>query len=332
MQMTALVLGATGGFGGAVANELIRRGWHVRAMHRRPEEMAAANPNSPIEWIGGDAMEPGDTARAVEGVRVIVHGLNIPNYRDWENTVVPMLDHSIAAARSSGARLIVPGSVYNYGPDAGDLLTESSPQSPVSRKGAIRVAMERSLEQAARQGVRSLIIRSADYFGPQSPSSWLTGGIVTPGKPIRSIRYPGPLDTGHSWAYLPDLAEAAAGLIEIEGELADHERFHFTGHFVTGREFATMISDLVGGAKIGRLPWWAVNLARPFSALMRELWEIRYLWSVPHRLDGSKLAALMGEEPRTPLRTALQETLAAQGCFDRAQPDCRFRKRDRQAV
>jgi hypothetical protein len=31
---------------------------------------------------------------------------------------MPMIENTIAAARSSGARILFPGTIYNYGPDA----------------------------------------------------------------------------------------------------------------------------------------------------------------------------------------------------------------------
>ncbi len=48
--------------------------------------------------------------------------------------------------------------VYNFGPDAGDAADETAPQNSTTRKGAIRVAMGRSLEEAARDGVRTLVV------------------------------------------------------------------------------------------------------------------------------------------------------------------------------
>ena len=40
-----------------------------------------------------------------------------------------MLRNAIAAARLSGARLIFPGNVYNYGADAWPVVGETSPQT-----------------------------------------------------------------------------------------------------------------------------------------------------------------------------------------------------------
>ncbi|MDA4636326.1 NAD-dependent epimerase, partial [Escherichia coli] len=95
-----------------------------------------------FEWIAGDALNPQDVSKAAEGVSLIVHAVNPPGYRDWEKLVVPMLDNTIAAARRVGARVLLPGTVYNFGPDAFPVLGEDSPQHPVTRKGRLRVMME----------------------------------------------------------------------------------------------------------------------------------------------------------------------------------------------
>jgi hypothetical protein len=47
----------------------------------------------------------------------------------------------------------------------------------------------------------------------------------------------------------------------------------------------------------------------------RELTEIGYLWQVPHRIDGSKLAAAIGKVPHTPLDTAVARALRELGAI-----------------
>nr|WP_272212248.1 NmrA family NAD(P)-binding protein [Marinicella sp. W31]MDC2878160.1 NmrA family NAD(P)-binding protein [Marinicella sp. W31] len=44
MQSLALVLGASGGVGGAVAKSLLQRGYRIRAMNRNPEKQAEKIP------------------------------------------------------------------------------------------------------------------------------------------------------------------------------------------------------------------------------------------------------------------------------------------------
>ena len=71
-----------------------------------------------MQWIAGDAMQRDDVMAAAGGADVIVHGVNPPGYRNWRGLALPMLESSIAAAKASGARLVFPGTVYNFGPDA----------------------------------------------------------------------------------------------------------------------------------------------------------------------------------------------------------------------
>ncbi len=99
---TALVLGATGGVGGAVARRLLGEGWTVRALHRDPDRVSS--PTDGFAWMRGDAMVPGDVIAAAAGAALIVHAVNPPGYRDWDRLVLPMLDASIAAARAAEAR------------------------------------------------------------------------------------------------------------------------------------------------------------------------------------------------------------------------------------
>lgn len=309
----ALVLGVTGGAGYEIARALIRRGWQVRAMARTPDP--ARLPQA--EWVAGDALNAGDVATAAMGADVIAHGVNPPGYRDWAKLVLPMLENTVAAAKSSGARIFLPGTIYNYGRDALPLLTEDGPQKPHTRKGRLRVQMEQRLEAAAQEGVRSLILRAGDFFGPSAGNSWFSQGMVTPGKPVTKITYPGKRDAGHAWAYLPDYGETAGALLDREAKLTAFERFHFRGHyFARGVEIAEAVRAANGGqGKIAGMPWPALILLSPFVRLFRELAEMRYLWEETAELDNAKLISFLGYEPHTDIKEALSWTLAAMGCF-----------------
>ncbi|MBB6255023.1 NAD-dependent epimerase/dehydratase family protein [Nitrospirillum iridis] len=315
---TVLVIGAKGGVGGTAAAALLRAGWTVKALARgqgtRPDLAGT-------QWIQGDAMNRADVVQAAVGVDVIVHAVNPPGYRDWDTLVLPMVDNTIAAAKAAGARIVLPGTVYNYGPDALPTLTETSPQNPLTVKGGIRVALERRLEAAAREGARVLILRCGDFFGPHAGNNWFGQGLVTPGKPVTAIPYPGPHGIGHAWAYLPDVGEALVRLLAREGDLAAFESFHFGGHWLEpGVEMAASIQRVVA-ARTGRqpvlkpFPWWLVTLASPFVTTLREMREMRYLWQRPVRLDNTKLTAFLGSEPHTPLDRAVADTLAQLGCL-----------------
>ncbi|NVD72451.1 NAD-dependent epimerase/dehydratase family protein [Duganella sp. BJB488] len=314
MKKTALVLGATGGIGGEVARLLVARGWNVKALHRAPER--AAKPNDGIQWLAGDAMNRDEVVNAAHGVQLIVHAVNPPGYRNWGALVLPMIDNTIAAARASGARILLPGTVYNYGPDAFPILDEESPQRPVTRKGAIRVEMEARLQAAAADGVRTLIVRAGDFFGPKAGNSWFAQGLVKPGKPLTAISYPGSAGVGHQWAYLPDVAETMVQLVEKEDRLATFARFQMEGHW--DADGTQMVAAIARAArkpelKASAFPWWLLALASPFVTVFRELREMRYLWQQPVQMSNKRLVRMLGAEPRTPLDVAVQRTLSGLG-------------------
>ncbi len=314
---TLLVIGATGGIGGEVAKSFARGGWTVRALARKPKQAAKNFGHLGVtDWRKGDALKEKDVLKAAKGADAIFHGANPPGYQKWRERAVPMLANAIAAAKAENVRLLFPGNVYNFGPDAWPLLKEDSPQNPQTNKGGIRVEMEQMLVEA---GIRSLTVRAGDFFGAHAPGSWLPNALVKPGKEIRSVVYPGLHDKGHAWAYLPDLADTFRRLMEREDNLAQNDIFHFRGHFFHhGVEMAQAIARVAGdeNMKVKKMPWGVIRLASPFVAMLRELLEMRYLWQETVELDNAKLAAFLGEEPHTPIDVALRQALAGMDCLD----------------
>lgn len=324
MANTILVLGATGGIGGAVARAFLCRGWRVRALTRRPEAATEGFAGlAGIEWLAGDAMDRGDVHRAAAGVQFLFHGAHPGGYAHWDDWGMAMFENSIAGAQAACARLILPGNIYNFGPDAGSILDERAPQHPLTLKGRIRVRMERMLQERAEQGLRSLVVRAGDFIGPHAPSSWFAGAMVKPGRPLRAVTWPGRPEIGHGFAYLPDMADAIARLAEREDTLSPFEVVHFGGHwFDGGTDFTAAVAHAAGLPSLPtrRFPWLEIGALRPVWGLARGLWEMRYLWREPLRLDNRKLVALIGTEPHTPTEEALRQTLLGLGCLPHAEP------------
>ncbi|KVE07493.1 NAD-dependent epimerase/dehydratase family protein [Burkholderia anthina] len=317
MQRQALVLGASGGIGGEVARQLRDAGWQVRALKRGLD--AEGVERDGIAWVGGDALDRDAVVRAARGCSVIVHAVNPPGYRNWATQVLPMIDNTIAAAGAAQATVVLPGTVYNFGADAFPVLREDAPQHPATRKGAIRVELERRLQDASAHGVRTIIVRAGDFFGPQLGNSWFSQGLVKPGRPVAAISVPS-RGVGHQWAYVPDVARTMVELIERRETLEPFARFHLGGHWdEDGMQMARAVQRVAQrhGMRpaLRDFPWWLVWVAAPFVTTLRELLEMRYLWREPIRMDNARVTAVLGREPVTPLDTAVEATLAGLGCL-----------------
>ncbi len=310
----ALVIGANGGVGRETCSALKRHGWQVRALVRTPPNDANAHG---IAWLQGDAMRSADVLAAAKGVDVIVHAVNPPGYRGWDRLVLPMLDNTIEAARLAGARIVLPGTIYNFGTDVFPLLREDSPQRPCTRKGEIRAEMERRLNEASHTGVRTLILRCGEFIGPHAGNSWFSQGLTKPDKPVKTLSYPGDYAIGHAWAYLPDVAETIARLLDRETELAAFDVFNFGGYWLDGHGMLDAIRRATDDPRIAlrHFPWWLVNLAAPFNETLREMIKMRYLWRKPAKLVDEKLVAFLGGKPYTTLDEALQTTLTSMRCL-----------------
>lgn len=318
MTQKVLVLGATGGIGGEVARQLRDAGWQVQALQRGLAQSSETREG--IVYLRGDALNREDVMCAAQGCDVLIHAVNPPGYRRWSEWVLPMMDNTIAAALKEGATIVLPGTVYNYGPDAFPLLTEDAPQHPQTRKGQIRVELEQRLQAATEQGARAIVLRAGDFFGPQAGNNWFSMGLIKPGKTVKRINLPGDPGVGHQWSYLPDVAQAMVQLLNRREQLAPFASFHMAGHWdADGTRIAAAIARCVeqhgGQAKVRAFPWWLARLVSPFVTTLRELLEMRYLWQQPLRMDNRRLLAVLGTEPHTPLEQAIEATLKGLGCL-----------------
>jgi len=178
--------------------------------------------------------------------------------------------------------------------------------------------MEQMLQAATRRGIRALVLRAGDFFGPAAPNSSLHWLTTRRGGRVKSVYACGPVDVGHAFAYLPDLAETLARLLDREAALADFDTFHFAGHWLArGDALAGAIRRAAGDPAIPLkpFPYLLIYALAPVSETFRELLEMRYLWERPIGLDDTKLRGFLGDIPTTPFDIAVRETLADMECL-----------------
>ncbi len=304
MSDKVLILGARGRFGRAATTAFLDAGWRVRVFVR-PGRSDGISPQATV--VEGDGFSIRDVSEAARGVDVIVNALN-PPYHTWATDLPRITECVIAAAKSSGATVCLPGNVYNYGEDMPAVLTENTRHAPTTRKGRLRENMEKAY---ADSGVRTIVLRAGDFIEREKTGNWFDSQIAANvGKGKGKVMYPGPLDRVHSWAYLPDLARAMEGLASRRDHFDGFSSFGFAGYSLTGRELVDAMEQVLGHRlRVGGMPWPLVRLAGLVMPTIREVVEMRYLWDVPHAIDGAKLAAALPDFRPTPLRDALSDAL-----------------------
>lgn len=283
MTQTVLILGGSGKIGKHCAEAFSNAGWTVRHYTRGT-----------------------DMTNAAKGVDVIINGLNPPNYNNWAQNIPAITAQVVAAAQASGATVIIPGNVYNFG-DAGGLWDENTPHRPVTEKGQIRIDMEAAYRAA---GVQTIILRAGNFIDPDRNKdvySMLIVGKVHKGV-VTSVGHP---DVKQAYAYVPDWARAAVAIAKIRMRLAAFEDIPFPGHTLTTTEIRDTLAQALGrNIKISGFPWWALTLISPFSEMMREFRKMRYLFETPHALSAEKFNRLVPDFQTTDVTTVLLSGLA----------------------
>jgi nucleoside-diphosphate-sugar epimerase len=270
MDQVVLVLGASGLFGSHAARMFEQAGWRVRRYDRAR----------------------GDMAGAARGADLIVNALNPPGYHDWARLVPAITQEVLGAAQATGAAVLVPGNVYVFGREPGPWGV-GTPHRAQTRKGKIRAQMEASYRDAAARGTQVILLRGGDFVAPGDARSVLDM-VVLKHLARGRVTTMGPPAVPRAYAYLPDMARAAVALAERRASLAQFEDVPFPGlTFSTEDLRAALQAQLSRPFRLRRFPWWALRLASPVWELARELSEMRYLYQMPHRLDGTRFAELL---------------------------------------
>jgi nucleoside-diphosphate-sugar epimerase len=303
------VIFGTGAVGLATYEALRRRGESVRLVNRSGH----APVRDDVEVVGGDARDPGFTADAARGARVVYQTLN-PPYTEWTAQFPALQAGVLAAARTSGARLVSMENVYMYGRPDGRPLTEDCSYDAHTVKGQLRGRMARELLAAHHAGrVEVTIGRASDYFGPRGGAqSNLGDRVFTAALTGKTASVLGDLDQPHTYSYIPDIGEGLAVLGEHPD--APGEVWHLPNDpdTRTTRQLVDIVYRHAGQqrTKVRALPVLMLRGVGLFNATVRGLLEMRYQYEEPFVVDSSKMTTKLGVQA-TPVEHALADTLAA---------------------
>ncbi len=283
MEQTVLILGANGRFGRNAKTSFSWAGWQVREFNRRTDTLPDA------AW----------------GADLIVNAWN-PAYPAWAREVPKLTRTVIETAQATGATVMIPGNVYNYGNEMPAILSEQTPHRATNPLGRIRIEMEQAYKDA---GVKTVILRAGDFIDTQASGNWFDA-VMTKASRKGVFTYPGNPDVPHAWGYLPDLTDMAAALAADLDALDTFTEVCAPGFTLTGRQLAQAISDVSGRPqRVKQMSWLPIHALRPLWPMAKHLLEMRYLWNTPHQITSHRMTALLPAFEATPLNEALAASL-----------------------
>jgi nucleoside-diphosphate-sugar epimerase len=201
---THVVFGA-GALGREVARQLVETGATIRLANRTGSVDVPG-----AETVAADLIDPASAISAARGADII-YFCAAPAYTDWTRAFMALQDGAIAAARQTGAVLVVAENLYGYGV-AGELF-ETMPLTATTRKGGVRARMSHRLFEAHRgEEIRAVSGRASDFFGPGVKQSALGDRFWPELLGGRTINWFGNPEALHSFTYLPDYACALIAL------------------------------------------------------------------------------------------------------------------------
>jgi dihydroflavonol-4-reductase len=260
--MKALVTGATGFVGAAVARALSAAGWQVRVLARSGSNRS--NLQSPAwEVVEGDLADLQSLERALEGCTGLFHAaadyrLGARDPTQLYRTNVEGTRRILSAARTAGiSRIVYTSSVATIGiPSDGSPGEERTPVAESHMIGHYKRSKylaEEVARDAARTGMSVVIVNPSTPVGPGDIKPTPTGQLVLD---AASGRMPAYVDTGLNIVHVDDVA--AGHLLAFERGRAG-ERYILGGEDMTLQTILGQIARLVGRAPPRiRLPYAAV--------------------------------------------------------------------------
>jgi len=268
------ILGAGGDIGTLLAKALRSYTNTIRLVARNPQQV-----NGDDELFKADLLSREDVLKAVQGssVAYLTVGLTY-DIRIWKAQWPVIMQNVINACVEHQCRLVFFDNVYMYDKSAIPDMHENSPINPPSEKGKIRAQLVQMITEAmASRGLKALIARSADFYGPGARNGILNILVVNNYAKGKTANWQSDATKIHSVTYTPDAAKATAMLGNTESAFNQVWHLPTSPERLTGRQLIEIAAKAAGRKpSYFVLSSFMLSLAGLFSRQIKELVEMQY--------------------------------------------------------
>lgn len=280
-DMRVFLPGATGYIGSAVAERLRAAGHEVSGL-ARSDAAAAKLTAAGIRPIHGDLSKlasVGSAARAADAT--------ISLATTYDGTIDgPAVEAILDALAGSDKPFIYTSGIWSHGDTGGAVVDESTPPRPAALV-QWRQAVEDRVREAARRGIRTVVIRPAIVYGR---GGGIPAGFVQSAREEGAARYVGTGENRWPFVHVDDLVDLY--LLALERAPAGSLLLGVTGSAHAVREVAAAASRGAGAG--GRTVGWPLEEAR------QKLGAYADALALDQQASGRRAEELLGWRPHRP--------------------------------
>ena len=301
------ILGAGGDVARLLATELKQYTAQIRLVSRNPEKV-----NEDDELLALDLLKKEDVFNAIKGSEVVYLTVGLKyDHTIWQAQWPVIIQHVIAGCLEHNCKLVFFDNVYMYDKNAIPNMTEDSPINPPSKKGKVRAQNVTLINEAIHDhGLKAVIVRSADFYGPLSKNGILNTLVLDNVIKDKKANWQADVDRIHSFTYLPDAAKATALLGNTDSAYGQVWHLPTSAERLTGRQLitiATGVMEMKNSYMI--LSPYMLKFLGIFNRTIKELVEMQYQNTQDYFFNSNKFCSTFSFTP-TSYESGIREVLA----------------------
>ena len=297
------VLGASGTIGKAVVEQLKQHNLNIRTVAHQSK-----NTDFQVDFLNQNQLN-----QAIAGSSHVYLCIGIPyQTKIWREQWPEVIKNTIKACLKHQAKLIFFDNVYLYSNPLPIPFDENTLQNPTSEKGKIRkICSDLILYAIKNQQLEAVIVRSADFYGPNAKNSMLYISFIENYIKNKAPMSLAPIQVPHTYAYTEDLAKALV-LIALETDTYSQVWHLPVGKPITLEEISHIINtELNMKHQIKLISPFLKSILSLFIPALKELKEMMYQFEQTYILNDTKFRNRFPNFEHTDYKTGIIKTITS---------------------